>query len=75
MDTGAWWAAVHGVTELDATDVTERSIAQNERRLFMNEGLISDSESLTAMIWTHFPGWSWDKDSVRGSWTPGGRGR
>ena len=40
----------------------------------MNEGLISGSESLTAMIWTHFPGWRWDEDSVGGSWTPVGRG-
>ena len=22
MDTGAWWATVHGVTELDTTEVT-----------------------------------------------------
>ena len=22
MDRGAWWATVHGVTELDATEVT-----------------------------------------------------
>ena len=25
MDRGAWWAAVHGVTELDMTEATEHA--------------------------------------------------
>ena len=40
----------------------------------MDESLVSDSESLTVMVWTHSPGWSWDKGSVEGRWTPGGHG-
>ena len=29
MDRGAWWAAVHGVAELDVTKVTEHTFLKN----------------------------------------------
>ena len=46
MDRGAWWATVHGVTELDMTELTQHLIKKKER-----ENKSDNIKALMLFVW------------------------